>query len=440
MVALARAIAVAELEIAGEYKEARHDAYFDEYGEEDLDPKDLALFPDYLVCTTAAGLDAVENSTLMEMLSSGLPMKVLVQVDDILDEANPGDAHFGFGARTRQLTHMAMGLNEVYVLQSSASNLFQYRERIVQGLEFTGPALFSCYSPQGASPLLPPYLIAAAAMESRAFPAFTYDPSAGADWASRFDLGANPQVETDWPVQRFEYEDANHQRVVEDVAFTFVDFVACDARYLRHFARVPRARWNATMIAAASALAKGTARQSGTVPCALMADVENRLQKVIVDEKVMREARRCRDMWNSLQELGGVHNSHAERLLARDRAVREEAARKATATQAPAAAAVTSAPTETAAAAEPAAEPVSDDPYIETPRCTSCNECTNLNNKMFGYNENQQAFIKDPAAGTFAELVEAAENCQVAIIHPGKPRNPKEPGLEALLERARPFL
>ena len=30
-----------------------------------------------------------------------------------------------------------------------------------------------------------------------------------------------------------------------------------------------------------------------------------------------------------------------------------------------------------------------------------------------------------------AQLVEAAESCQVSIIHPGKPRNPKEPGMIA---------
>ena len=58
---------------------------------------------------------------------------------------------------------------------------------------------------------------------------------------------------------------------------------------------------------------------------------------------------------------------------------------------------------------------------------------------MFAYNENKQAYIKDPDAGTFRELVEAAEVCQVAVIHPGKPRNPKEPGLEELIERANSF-
>jgi hypothetical protein len=58
---------------------------------------------------------------------------------------------------------------------------------------------------------------------------------------------------------------------------------------------------------------------------------------------------------------------------------------------------------------------------------------------MFKYNENKQASIADLHAGTFRELVEAAEMCKVAIIHPGEPWNAEEPGLEELLERAKPF-
>jgi hypothetical protein len=80
-----------------------------------------------------------------------------------------------------------------------------------------------------------------------------------------------------------------------------------------------------------------------------------------------------------------------------------------------------------------------DEPFIETPRCSSCNECIQLNSRMFKYNENNQAYIADPAGGTFRELVEAAESCQVAIIHPGKPRRPDEPGLDELLQRAAAF-
>jgi len=36
-------------------------------------------------------------------------------------------------------------------------------------------------------------------------------------------------------------------------------------------------------------------------------------------------------------------------------------------------------------------------------------------------------------------LVEAAESCQVSIIHPGKPRDTTEPNLADLIARAEPF-
>jgi pyruvate-ferredoxin/flavodoxin oxidoreductase len=79
------------------------------------------------------------------------------------------------------------------------------------------------------------------------------------------------------------------------------------------------------------------------------------------------------------------------------------------------------------------------DPWIDSDRCTSCNECTNLNRKMFAYNANKQAHIKDSTAGTFAQLVMAAEKCPVSAIHPGTPLNPKEKDLDKWLKRAQAF-
>lgn len=445
---LAKAMAIAELEIEAQYNETRHDTLFAEFGADGLDAQDMARFPDYLVCVGAARLQGAENDTLMEILSAGLPMKVLVQTDDILEEPGVGgDAHLAFGLRSKQLANMAIGLNEVYVLQSSGSHLYQFRERILKGLACAGPALFSVYSGAGGKAGgLPPYLNAAAAMESRAFPAFTYDPAAGANWAARFSLEANSQVDFDWPVQRFAYEDENHQRVETGVAFTLVDFIACDRRFAKHLARVPRVKWNGSLIPVGERLSHEAQGMPEQVPCILMVDRENLLQKVIVDDKLVRAAQRCRDAWHSLQELGGIHNSHAERLLARARKAWEEQEQKAATVAAPqpapAAAAKAVTPTaESAAAApaEPEAAPSTDDAYIETARCTTCNECTQINNKMFAYDENKQAHIVDPNAGTYRQLVEAAESCQVAIIHPGKPRDPNEPGLEELLKRAEAF-
>jgi ferredoxin len=111
-----------------------------------------------------------------------------------------------------------------------------------------------------------------------------------------------------------------------------------------------------------------------------------------------------------------------------------------------AAAAVEAPPAAAAPAAAPAVveeeeaeEGLAMEPYIETVRCTTCNECTNINKKMFAYNENKQAYIKDPKAGTFKQLVQAAEKCPVRIIHPGTPLNPKEKDLDKWIKRAEPF-
>jgi pyruvate-ferredoxin/flavodoxin oxidoreductase len=92
-------------------------------------------------------------------------------------------------------------------------------------------------------------------------------------------------------------------------------------------------------------------------------------------------------------------------------------------------------------AAVPAAEAeeLSIDAYIESVRCTTCNECTNLNSKLFAYNANKQAYIKNVKAGSFAHLVQAAEKCPVSVIHPGTPLNPKEKDLPKWIERAKPF-
>jgi ferredoxin len=448
MIEVAKAIAMAKLEIDGSYNELRHDGFFEDFGANGLDPGDVARFPDYLIWLRAAPMEAADNDLILRALAAGLPAKVLVQTDDLLEPSPLGDGPLVFGLRGKQLVSTAIALGTCHVLQSTSSNLFQFRDRIFAAMAYAGPALFSVFSgAAGNASLLPPYLTAAAAMDARAFPAMTYDPAAGPDWASRFSLQGNPQPDRDWPVQSLAYEDEAHQRKCEDLAFTLVDFAACDQRFAGHFAKVPRAKWNEKMVSVSEFAASERDGAFTTAPCLLMVDRENRLQKLIVDDKMIREARRCIEMWRSLQELGGIHNSHAARLLEQERKIwaeerRRETESRGTQPSAPAAApvAVPAAPATAPAPIEAPAEKPSDDPYIETSRCTSCNECTQINDKMFGYDANKQASIVNPDAGTYRQLVEAAESCQVSIIHPGKPRNPNEPGLEELLARAEPFL
>jgi ferredoxin len=196
----------------------------------------------------------------------------------------------------------------------------------------------------------------------------------------------------------------------------------------------------------------------------------------------------CRDRlrgWRILQELGGYDNSYAERAAdaAREQALAEAAQERAELEKAHAevlaeargagaresmerlaavlmnpaalsAAAPAPAPVapaaplevEPEAAAAPVVEEVAeeevlafDEPYIDAPLCTTCNECTKINSRVFQYNANKQAFIADASAGTFAELVKAAELCPGRCIHPGKPRDGDSTATPELIERAAKF-
>ena len=98
-----------------------------------------------------------------------------------------------------------------------------------------------------------------------------------------------------------------------------------------------------------------------------------------------------------------------------------------------------SAPPKAAVAVEEEEEVLSMEAYIDTDSCTSCNECIQVNEGLFAYNQDGLAEVINPAGGPFRDLVTAAERCPVAIIHPGTPLNPKEKDLDKWIERAVPF-
>jgi hypothetical protein len=441
LLATVKAIALAEIEAEGRYDARHHDAFFEEFDAHSLGSDDLALFPSYLVCLEPGHNADATNASLMDLLSSGLPFKVLVETGDALEEA-AGAGRFAFGVRASRLAMTATTLGGVFVLQAPASNLPALAARVAAGLAHPGPTLFSVFAgPDEPAADLPPYLTAAAAMRSRAFPSFSYDPLAGGNLAERFSFENNPEPEADWPVAALEYSDEAMQRVVESPAFTYADFALCDRRYAAHFARVPRDRWNADMVPVDRWLTLPAEAAARAVPYLLAVDGENVLHRVIVDARLMRATRRCLTLWHRLQEMGGIHNAYAERAVAREKAAWEARAaaappetgdRPGTVPATPSAAA----PETTGDGPAPGAD---GKPWIETSRCPSCNECQLINDKLFLYNENKQAYLGDLNAGTYRQMVEAAEACQVSIIHPGKPWNPAEAGLEELVERAQPF-
>lgn len=427
---LAKALVMAQMEADGRYREQTHDALFATWSVADLDAETLELFPEYLVRVDAEELNAQTSVLLLEALAARLPIKVLVQVNDLLAATTPATAAPGTGLPAQLLAEAAMSNGRAFVLQCASAALFHARERIVAGSSAPGAALFAVYSGEGQwLGDLPHYLGSAAAIEARVWPSFAYDPTAGQTWAERFTLACNPQQDRDWPVHRVTYADRDGQRVVLDLPFTAADFWAGDARMARHLAL---GDGSAGTVPFGQHLAANPGVWADELPSLLMTTHAGELHRVLVDRPLVHLAQRTAEQWRRLQELGGVGNSHVAQARAREHA---DHAEPDAAPPAAAPAVVAEAPPPVPAA--PAADPGL--PWIETARCSTCHECRTINDRMFQYDANQQAYVADPDAGTFAQLVQAAESCQVAIIHPGRPRNPAEPGLDDLVRRAAAF-
>jgi ferredoxin len=416
-----KAVCVARLEVGGDYRPEIHDPWFASFDETSLGAAEIAQFPSYLVVLD----DAADVGGVLDLLLSGLPIKVLAQVRD---------AFAGAGAH---LARMALGLGEAFVLQAPMAGLPEMMEEIRRGIEFPGPALLSVLTgDNGHAPALSPFLLSAAARDARLFPSFVNDPGAGGDQASRFRLPGNPQAERPWPVSKLTFEDSDLQISTEEVAFTAADLATADDRFAAHFHPVAKSAWSEAM----APLSAG-----GAAPYAWVVEDGNRLVRALSEPALLDLNRRVARAWRDLQEMAGIDNSHARRLLEKERAVWEaERAAAAATSAAPAPAPAESAPAAPAPVTPAAEAPKSParapgEPWIDTKKCSSCNECTKLNPKMFVYDENKQAKIADPKAGTYRQLVEAAEKCQMAVIHPGLPLNPAEPDLEALIARAAPF-
>jgi len=60
----------------------------------------------------------------------------------------------------------------------------------------------------------------------------------------------------------------------------------------------------------------------------------------------------------------------------------------------------------------------------------------NINNKIFAYDGDKHAYIKNAKGGPYKDLVRAAEKCTAQVIDLGTPWDPKEKDIDKLLKRA----
>lgn len=492
---LCRAVRLARLELHGRYDPLRHDEWLSALCTETLESEERDLLPPIVVLVDTTDVVTTWVSSLSRVLRAPWRIAVVSLTKPLrpLDSEPAVDVgYFGVGHR------------RAFVQQASISRPVHFYEGLVRSLSAARPSLHVVDigdASDGSTPSIGRWLRAGAAVEGRAHPLFRFDPLAGPDWATRFDLDENPEPEAPWSVAEISVAGAGEPPREISTAFTLADLALLDPGLSTELAHV-RCGESDALVTVDRYLEMSGDERAGHVPYVWAADESGRLHRIAVTERLCRASEERRDFWHTLQELAGIRNAYVERAEARVRETLEadanerlrradgehsEAMERARAEAAsgamdalaryllsmdtdalPASVSGTGTVTteaekpaehsspsadvtvdavdeEAPAAPEPVAEEAAADadgfeePWIETALCTSCNDCTIINPKLFVYDGNKQAHIGDPDAGTFAELVAAAEKCPARCIHPGKPRNPNEPNLEELVSRAAPF-
>ncbi len=482
---------VAELEVVDEYEPVCHSPILTNLRWQDFSAEEMRLMPPVVAMVTARTLPDRGMTSLSRLLLSGRPVQILATVQSAgTPGGTPGEGPFS-GFRL-ELGYLGVSHRAALVEQSSAARPGHLMESIRRGLDATRASLHVIASGQtfgGRVPRLGAWLHGGAALESRAHPFFRYDPEKGKSWAQRLNFDGNSQPLRDWPVYQLPCDTADGAASSLNLAFSFADYALLEPVYHGHFQPISVECPEDDLITVDVWTTLGGDELARKVPYVWAVDAEQRLHRLAISRRL---ALACRDrlgFWHTLQEMAGINNEYARRAAEKARReTREEAQQQLAAREAElvdeiervrqeeaqealgrlAASLVDSdlalaqlsapraerarpaAPTPPSAEAPPAEvateaaeeeedELVFDEPYIDTPLCTSCNECTALNGLLFLYNANKQAYIGDVSAGTFAQLVVAAEKCPARCIHPGKPQNPDEPGLDDLVARAARF-
>ena len=213
--------------------------------------------------------------SLSRMLASGMNIKVMVLDTQVYSNTGGQASTATFGAqeakmaafgkfaagkceRRKELAQICLMHPEVYVAQTTAAHINHFYKAVMEANEYLGPAVINVYTtcqPEHGVPDCNSTHQAKRAVESRAFPIFTFDPRRGKKIRERLSLVGNPAHKDDW------WAPPNCEKPL-----TFIDFARTEGRFAKQF------------------------DSEGNPSGALLQTEQDRLQN-----------------WRLLQELAGIH-------------------------------------------------------------------------------------------------------------------------------------
>ncbi len=487
---LMASVRIAELELKNKYDEEIHGDYFSRFNWNYFTEEETALCPPVVLLEETQNLLGKELHHFSALIASSKAVKVLAINKSFPFKINKnGREEDEWFTYQQELSALAISHRSAFTHQSATHNPVHLLKGFELGLACSTPALFHVLISSELNSSSQNFLEISSAVEGRQFPLFIYNAK-GKKWGSRFDISANPQADRDWPKYSFEINTDSGTNVSEklELAFTFADFYAVNNTNNKNLLIAPPSCWTDDLISMSEFLELSSEELYAKVPYIWLADNENTLHRAAVPFSLVIAAKERLDFWNFIQELGGVNSYHVEQAINRTRdemqeqkekdirdleisykkqieEVRNSAAGEAmnnlagilldleSITSIPSVSKVdnksvapksiddqiveiTTEQVNTGVEVVEKEASVSNEPWVETFRCTSCNDCTDKYPRAFKYDSEKQAYIDDATTITYAQLVKSAEACPAKCIHPGMPLNPNEPGLEDLIRRA----
>jgi ferredoxin len=408
-----RGLRAARLEVESAFDAAVHEEWLQRFDWQSADAEELAALPAFVVLEPAEWLARTSFASFGRLLRSGRPVQVLIPYQGLqADDLSGFMPDFGY---------LSIAHREAFVLQSSLSHLQHLTDGLTAMNRTLRPAVAVVSVPaayRAGEDEAQAWLESSLLHLSRAFPLFRYDPDRGESWMERFELLYRPAR-----------------------GLTAAHAVAVSNAFRHHFRIIPDSDRDAEQVELAEYLARYRQIPPLAIPFLRVVDEHGEVRRAVVTRELVNLSRDRQKAYRILEELAGVGNAHVEAAVEKTREevrtnVRLEGATEAiqrvitmlmngdTLTAGVASAQLL----QTAAVMTPETEAatadvsVSEEPYIDTFLCTSCNDCMKVNPLLFRYDGNKQASIADARAGTFAELVKAAEGCPARCIHTGMPR------------------
>lgn len=464
-----KAIRKAQLILDGKYDPAVHDNYFTYFNWHQFTDEEWLLSPPVVALGGDGAMYDIGFQNLSRMMASGKPIKVVVVdtqvysntggqactsgfIGQISDMAQYGKVQKGKSEPRKEIGLIAMAHRNTFVLQATLANTSQMIEGFIDGLIAKRPAIFNLYTTcqpeHGVADDLGCHQ-AKLAVESRAYPVFQYNPAKGLKTEDCLDLAGNPSMDCLWPSYKLKYNEYGQEKTME-VAMTFADFALTEARFRKHFRKVPRDAWNENMVVLSEFLELPAEDREGKFPYIWTVDKQQNLVRVLVAEPIVESCEERKQFWIMLRSLAGLDKEQTD-INAIEQKIRVDIVGKISkglmqlagddgSGLASLTAANGNGQTSAVAVPQPPANPGNYmAPWIDTDSCTSCDECIKLNGKIFAYNSSKKAFIQNAFGGPYQDLVKAAEKCTARVIHPGLPADTTEKDMDKWIKRGEKY-